>query len=181
MENYNLLVTHHPNQVGLAEKEVRRQIKEAGGTIEKLDSSCVSGVFCVEVSGDAKEIVSNVREEFHEDPGTLTQTFHWMPVDRWVRATVDEMAEAARELAEGIGESERWMMHMHKRRHDMSSEELVLALTEPISKGKVDLRRPDKIIAVEVLGAMAGMSLVTRDQIVDANRLRQLVGAPKIY
>ncbi len=69
---------------------------------------------------------------------------------------------------------------MHKRRHDMTSEELVLALTEPISKGKVDLRRPDKIIAVEVLGGMAGMSLVTREQIIDANRIRQEVGTPMI-
>lgn len=111
----------------------------------------------------------------------LTHTYHWIPVDRWVRATVEDMTEAARELAEGIDENERWMMHMHKRRHDMSSEELVLALTEPISKGKVDLTRPDKIIAVEVLGGMAGMSLVTREEIIDANRLRQQVGVQMIY
>jgi len=51
----------------------------------------------------------------------------------------------------------------------------VLALTDPIKKGKVDLMRPDKIIAVEILGSMAGMALVTRDQIIDANRMRQQI------
>lgn len=181
METYNLLVTYHSNRAGLAEKEVRRRVEEAGGNIDELESSCISGVFCIEVSGDAKQIVSNIREEFHEDPGTLTHTYHWMPVDRWVKASVEDMTEAARELAEGIDENERWMMHMHKRRHDMTSEELVLALTEPISKGKVDLKRPDKVIAVEVLGGMAGMSLVTREQIIDANQLRQKIGVPMIY
>jgi len=85
------------------------------------------------------------------------------------------MTEAVKELAEGIGSDERWMMHMHKRRHGISSEELVLALTDPIKKGKVDLMRPDKIIAVEILGSMAGMALVTRDQIIDANRMRQQI------
>lgn len=181
MENYNLLVTYQPSRTGMAEKEVRRCINEAGESVIELRSSCISGVFCIETSGDAKQIVSAIREELREDPGTLTHTYHWMPVDRWVKATVDDMSEAARELAEGIGVNERWMMHMHKRHHDRSSEELVLALTEPISKGKVDLQRPDKIIAVEVLGAMAGMSLVTRDQIIDANRIRQEVGTQLIY
>lgn len=181
METYNLLVTYHSNRAGLAEREVRRRVEEAGGNIDELESSCISGVFCIEVSGDAKQIVSNIREEFHEDPGTLTHTYHWMPVDRWVKASVEDMTEAARELAEGIDENERWMMHMHKRRHDMTSEELMLALTEPISKGKVDLKRPDKVIAVEVLGGMAGMSLVTREQIIDANQLRQKIGVPMIY
>ena len=181
METYNLLVTYHSNRAGLAEREVRRRVEEAGGSIDELESSCISGVFCIEVSGDAKQIVSNIREEFHEDPGTLTHTYHWMPVDRWVKASVEDMTEAARELAEGIDENERWMMHMHKRRHDMTSEELVLALTEPISKGKVDLKGPDKVIAVEVLGGMAGMSLVTRKQIIDANQLRQKIGVPMIY
>lgn len=181
METYNLLVTYHSNRAGLAEREVRRRVEEAGGSIDELESSCISGVFCIEVSGDAKQIVSNIREEFHEDPGTLTHTYHWMPVDRWVKASVEDMTEAVRELAEGIDENERWMMHMHKRRHDMTSEELVLALTEPISKGKVDLKRPDKVIAVEVLGGMAGMSLVTREQIIDANQLRQKIGVPMIY
>jgi tRNA(Ser,Leu) C12 N-acetylase TAN1 len=180
MENYNLLVTYQPNRAGMAEREVRRCINEAGDRVVELTSSCIRGVFCIETSGDAKQTVSAIREEFREDPGTLTNTFHWIPVDLWVKATLDDMAEAAHELAKGIGENERWMMHMHKRRHDMTSEELVLALTEPISKGKVDLRRPDKIIAVEVLGGMAGMSLVTREQIIDANRIRQEVGTPMI-
>ncbi|KQM11846.1 hypothetical protein AOA80_05750 [Methanomassiliicoccales archaeon RumEn M1] len=181
MENYNLLVTYHPNRAGLAEREIRQRVEDAGGDVDELVSSCINGVMCVRVSDDAKRIVSNIRDEFREDPGVLTHTYHWIPVDRWVRATVEDMTEAARELAEGIDENERWMMHMHKRRHDMSSEELVLALTEPISKGKVDLTRPDKIIAVEVLGGMAGMSLVTREEIIDANRLRQQVGVQMIY
>ncbi|HOK27850.1 MAG TPA: THUMP domain-containing protein [Methanomassiliicoccaceae archaeon] len=181
MEHYNLLVTYHPTRAGLAEKEVRKRVEEAGERVEELVNSCISGVFCVEVSGDVKQLVSDIREEFWEDPGMLTHTFHWMPVDRWVKANVEDMTDAARELSEGIEETERWMMHMHKRRHDMTSEELVLALTEPISKGKVDLRNPDKIIAVEVLGGMAGMSLVTRDQVIDANRMRQEIGIPIVY
>jgi len=56
----------------------------------------------------------------------------------------------------------------------------MLLLTEPILKGKVDLRHPQKIIAVEVLGPMAGVSLLERDEIIDVNQLRLEVGLTQI-
>lgn len=180
MEGYNLLVTYHPNQAGLAEREVRRCVENAGEEVEELESSCVNGVLCARVTGDPKRVVADIHEEFREDPNILAHTYHWVPVERWVKATVEDMTEATRSLAEGIGDDERWMMHMHKRHHAMSSEEMVLALTDPLKKGRVDLKNPQKIIAVEVLGAMAAMALVTPEEIVNTNRMRQEIGLQRM-
>jgi len=180
MEDFNLLVTYHPNQPGLAEREVVNCVENAGEEVEELESSCVNGVLCVRVTGDAKRVVSDIHMEFREDPNILAHTFHWVPVERWVPATVEDMTEVARELAQGIADDERWMMHVHKRRHDMTTEELVLALTDPISKGKVDLRNPEKIILVEVLGPMAAMALITPDEVINANRMRQEIGLQRV-
>jgi tRNA(Ser,Leu) C12 N-acetylase TAN1 len=52
----------------------------------------------------------------------------------------------------------------------------MLTLTEPIQKGKVDLKNPQKIIAVEVLGSMAGVSLLEKEELIDANKMRQEIG-----
>lgn len=68
MENYNLLVTYHPNRAGLAEREIRQRVEDAGGDVDELVSSCINGVMCVRVSDDAKRIVSNIRDEFREAP-----------------------------------------------------------------------------------------------------------------
>jgi tRNA(Ser,Leu) C12 N-acetylase TAN1 len=162
MERYNLLVTFHPNQAGLAEREVRKRIEEAGGQVEDIERSSVDGVFCVKLSGNAKQIVGSLRSDFEEAPEMLTHTFHWVPVDTWVEANDEAMIDAVKSAAEGIDEDETWMMHVHKRHHPKHSEELMLTLTEPIRKGRVDLKRPDKIIAVEVLGSMAAVSLLKR-------------------
>jgi len=175
------LVTYNPPRAGLAEKEVRRCIEGVGEAVEELESSCVNGVFCIQVSGDAKQVVADIRDEFLEEPGTLNHTYHWVPVEKWVQANVEDMTSLAKELSNGIAEDERWMMHMHKRRHDMSSEDLVLALTDPIERGNVDLTNPQKIIVVEILGAMAAMALLTPDQIIDANRIRQRIGLQQMY
>ena len=180
MERYNLLVTFHPQDAGLAEREVRKRIEEAGGQVEDVERSSINGVFCVQVADDAKGIVRTMREEFADAPHMLAHTFHWVPVDRWVEASDEAMLEAVRDAAQGIGDSQRWMMHVHKRHHPASSEELMLTLTDPIVKGKVDLKHPEKIIAVEVLGAMAGISLLERDEIIDVNRMRQEIGLTKL-
>jgi tRNA(Ser,Leu) C12 N-acetylase TAN1 len=176
MERYNLLVTFHPNQAGLAEREVRKRVEDVGGQVEDIERSSIDGVFCVRLAGEAKEIVSALHSEFQETPEMLVHTYHWVPIDVWVEANEDAMIDTVKDLAEGIGENDKWMMHVHKRHHPKHSEELMLTLTGPISKGKVDLKRPEKIIAVEVLGGMAGLSLLAKDQLINVNRLRQEIG-----
>ncbi|MDW5561846.1 MAG: THUMP domain-containing protein [Methanomassiliicoccus sp.] len=176
MENYNLLVTFHPNQSGLAEREVRGRIEEVGGKVEDIERSNVDGVFCVKVSGNAKETVADIRKELHDYPEMLSHTYHWVPVDVWVEADEDKMIDAVNEAAESIGENESWMMHVHKRHHPKHSEELMLTLTDSIQKGRVDLKHPQKVIAVEVLGSMAAISVLNRDEIIDANKIRLEAG-----
>lgn len=179
-EHYNLLVTFQPNRAGLAEKEVRERIDEAGWAVEDVQRSSVNGVFCVRVAGNAKEVVGTIRAELREHPEMLSHTHHWVPVDTWVDANDEDMIDAVNEAAEGIGEHESWMMHMHKRHNPRSSEELVLALTDQIQKGRVDLKRPEKIIAVEILGNRAAISLLERGEIIDLNRLRLEAGLTQI-
>jgi tRNA(Ser,Leu) C12 N-acetylase TAN1 len=180
LERYNLLVTFHPNQAGLAEREVRKRVEEVGGQVEDIERSSIDGVLCVRLEGDAKQIVSSLQSEFQESPEMLAHTYHWVPIDVWVKADEDIMIDAVKDLAQGIGESEKWMMHVHKRHHPKHSEELMLTLTDPIRKGKVDLKHPEKIIAVEVLGSMAGLSLLAKDQLINVNRLRQEIGLTPI-
>lgn len=180
MERYNLLVTFHPNQSGLAEKEIRQRIEDAGGTVEAIEHASVNGVFCVQVAGDAKEIVTAIKSDLRDSPEMMYHTHHWVPVDTWVESSDEAMVEAVNEAARGIGEHESWMMHVHKRHHPKHSEELMLTLTDNIQRGRVDLKHPDKIIAVEVLGSMAAISLLNRDEIIDVNRMRLEVGLTQI-
>lgn len=180
MERFNLLVTFHPNQAELAEREVRKRVEDVGGQVEDIERSSIDGVFCVRLAGDAKQIVSSLHSEFQESPEMLTHTYHWVPIDVWVEADEEVMIDAVKDLAQGIGENEKWMMHVHKRHHPKHSEELMLTLTGPISKGKVDLKHPEKVIVVEVLGGTAGLSLLAKDQLINVNRLRQEIGLTQI-
>lgn len=176
MESINLLVTYHPYQQGLAEREVRRNVEEAGFQLEEMDKTTVQGVMGIRVRGDPKRLVATLRRSFSESPGMFSYTYHWVPIERWVPSTEGSMVEAAKELSEGIGSDERWMLHLHRRHLAKHSDELVKLLTDPIAKGPVDLENPQKILVVEILGDSTGMSVANKDEVLDVNKLRQQIG-----
>jgi tRNA acetyltransferase TAN1 len=180
MYTYNLLVTFHQNQRGHAEQEVRDRMKDLGVFLEKLSLCDVEGVFLVQAGGDAKVLVSQLKRMCKEDPAQFLYTHHWVPIERWVPSNLREMKDAVIEVARGIGRDESWMMHLHKRHVVMHHDELITELTDPINLGRVDLEDPDKIVAVEVLGGMTGLSLLTRHELLDVNKVRVASGAGKV-
>jgi tRNA acetyltransferase TAN1 len=180
MYAYNLLVTFHHNQKGHAEQEVRDRMKDLGVFLERLDLCDVEGVFLAQAGGDAKVLVSQLKRMCHEDPAQFLYTHHWVPIERWVPSNVREMKDAAIELGRGIGMDESWMMHLHKRHFKMHHDDLIIELTDPLNRGRVDLEDPDKIVAVEILGGVAGLSLLTRHEMLDVNKVRVASGAGKV-
>ncbi len=177
---YNLLVTFHGNQKGHSELEVRERMKELGAYVERLETCEVEGVFLILVGGDTKVLVSQLKRLCHEDPVGFQYTHHWVPIERWVPSNKDEIRKNAVEIGKGIGAEESWMMHLHKRHMAEHYDDLISYLTEPLNRGHVDLSDPDRILAVEILGKNTGMSLLTRHELLDVNKVRVESGHGKV-
>lgn len=177
---YNLLVTFHGNQKGHSETEVRERMKELGAHLERLETCEVEGVFLLQVGGDSKVLVSQLKRLCHEDPVGFQYTHHWVPIERWVPSNREVIRKNAVEMGEGIGDDETWMMHLHKRHMPEHYDDLIAYLTEPLNRGRVSLTDPDKILAVEILGKSTGMSLLTRHELLDVNKVRVEAGHGKV-
>ncbi|MCX6650278.1 MAG: THUMP domain-containing protein [Methanomassiliicoccales archaeon] len=177
---YNLLVTFHGNQRGHAEQEIMERMKDLGVYVEKIDLCEVEGVFLLQVGGDAKVLVAQLKRVCDENPSQFIYTYHWVPIERWVPSNKREIIDAATELGRGIGEDETWMMHLHKRHFEEHHDDLIAQLTGPLNRGRVNLEDPDKIVAVEILGRNTGLSLLNRHELLDVNKVRLAAGAGTI-
>lgn len=177
---YNLLVTFHGNQKGHSELEVRERLKDLGTYVERLETCEVEGVFLIQAGGDAKVLVSQLKRLCHEDPVGFQYTHHWVPIERWMDSERRTIRKNAEELGRGIGNDETWMMHLHKRHMADHYDDLISYLTETLNRGRVDLNDPDKILAVEILGKNTGMSLLTRHELLDVNKVRVESGHGKV-
>ena len=91
----------------------------------------------------------------------MEKTHRYIPVDKWVSSKVPDMQKAIKSLVPKIGENEKWKMDLEKRHyHKLDYQELIVKLTEVVDRRKIDLKKPKKIIKVEIIGTNAGISLL---------------------
>lgn len=158
----NLLVTHDSSHAGSARENAEKALKAVKQKARFLKSD-VEGVFKLRV-GNARKVIKGLGK-LKKKKGMLEHTFHWVPIDKWVRADVKSMQKALKSLQKGIKKTEKWKLDLQKRQFEMPSAELVTKLTEVVDKPKVDLDNPQKIIEVQIMGRKAGLALLDKEDI----------------
>jgi len=177
-----MLVTFHHNEKRKAEEEVAKVLRDAGIGLEDMMESIVPGLLYIRVSGDAKRGAGKLRDLALRFPEMFLSTHRWIPIEQWVRSTPESLTSAARMLGERIGEDERWRIDLEKRKYDGGSTlDLVRMLADAIDRGTVDLKDPEKVLMVQVIGEFAGFSLLTPEEMLDVNEMRVMSGLQKVY
>ena len=136
---------------------------------------------------DARKTVKSLLKLCSKKPEFFEKTFHWVPIDKWCKSTVKDMQKVVKKLEKDIKKTEKWKMELNKRHYDKEDTvELILKLTEVVDKPKVDLKKPQKIIKVEIAGNKAGLALLKADEELKGmlskfeSQIREKVGAEKI-
>jgi tRNA(Ser,Leu) C12 N-acetylase TAN1 len=182
MQDYNILVTFHQNEKTKAEQEIADRIKDAGLTLEDMMESSVAGLLMVRVLENSKEAVKKLRGFAFRFPELFRYTHHWTPIEEWVSSEPEVMVSAARNFGDRIREGDTWRLDLEKRHYaGGSSLDLIKMLTEPINRGTVDLTDPELILKVEIVGGFAGFSLVDKEELLDVNDIRGIIGLSQIY
>ncbi len=81
-----------------------------------------------------------------------------------MRTDLGEIERTVTELASKIKENESFRVTVEKRFTDTSTKDIIEAAAANIER-KVDLSSPDKIILIEVVGGLTGISIIRPEQI----------------
>jgi tRNA acetyltransferase TAN1 len=156
----NLIVTYDPTHENKAREEVE-QLLEDKPTF--LDSE-FEGVFLLHTKEDAKKITKHLTEVCSNEPYKFKYTSRWIPVENWCAPTEEELGALVKEMNEKIGATETWKIDIVKRGSESSTSKLVGKLTEHVTRPHVDLKNPEKIIKIEIIGDRAAIALLKRDE-----------------
>ena len=129
-----------------------------------VDKSGIRGLVVAKTSLNPVEVIEKFRAVLQERPYEFRYALRILPVERVVPTDLDEIKRAALELAEGIGENESFRVTVEKRFTSLHSRDFIEAAAADITR-KADLENPDKILLIEVLGGVTGMSLVKPDAV----------------
>lgn len=160
MAEANLLVTFDPVHQESAKTEIQALLKEVGqeGKILKAEEG-LAEVLVKDARAVIKKLATLSSDKFN-------YSFYWWPVDVWCKAEIKEMQTYIKKLQEGIKPKEKWKMDLTKRKTTKEwPKDIIIKLTDVVDKPNVDLKNPDKIIKVEIIGNKAALSLLTKNEL----------------
>lgn len=169
---FNLIVTTARGQENLAAIELEDLLRFLGDESPQISTTSVAGLITARTSLDPFEVVERIKKIMEEEPWRIGSLMRIIPVEEVVDSNVDEIARAVEKLASKIPEDQSFRITIEKRHTQLASSEIIEAAAKNVER-KVDLKNPDWIVLIEIIGAYAGVSVLRPSQILSLAKLRR--------
>ena len=143
--------------------ELQRLLSMVGAGEVRAWESGVNGLIYGYSELDPMVAVERLRSLLREKPWEFNLLRRVIPVERLVESEIESIKSICEELVKGIGAGETFRVTVEKRHSNLSSREIISSIADLVTS-RVSLERPDKIILVEIVGEMTGLSLLKGDR-----------------
>ena len=168
----NLIVTCARNLEGEAEEEIIDILDELGDPDVKISISNMSGIITVQTKLDPIEVVRKMKEILLDEPWSIRYCLRVIPIQKIVETNLEKIEEGICSISDKIEDDESYRILIEKRNSDISSKEIITNIANQI-KNKVSLDFPDKIILIEILGIITGISLIKKSDILSLEKTKR--------
>ncbi len=169
--DFNLLVSCFQTAERWAKGEIINVLRMLGDEKPFVKRTPARGIIGVRTTLEPRRVTKELRSLLQQNPLLFRGTSKYVPVDIWTYSDIESLKEAVVRLRERIKVGEKWRMTVEKRRYTQyHTIELIEMLAELISE-KVDLKKPDKILRVDIMGEYAALSVLAPDEIFSSTKL----------
>jgi tRNA acetyltransferase TAN1 len=165
INGFNLLATTSRGNERSMTNEILYLLKQELGDAEaQAAKTKIRGLIVAKTTLDPCSVIEKFRVILKERPYEFRYALRILPIEKVVPTDLEEIKKATAVLAEKIGEEESFRVTVEKRFTTIHTIDLIEAAAGDI-KRKANLENPDKILLIEVLGALTGLSLVKPNDI----------------
>ncbi|MEM2896830.1 MAG: THUMP domain-containing protein [Candidatus Bathyarchaeia archaeon] len=158
-KDFNLLISTSRGNERNACSETWYLLGELGDKDAKVDITPVIGLIVARTSLNPLEVIDKLKSVLKERPWEFRYILKVVPIEIVIPAKLEELKEMSSSLVERIGKDEKFRVTIEKRHSSISSMDAIKAIAEDIDR-EVDLKNPDKIVLVEIIGNLAGVSVI---------------------
>lgn len=156
--------------------EIRYLLHEIGDPNPDARETGIPGLVIAKTTMDPFEAVRKLRALAEERPWEFRYTLKVIPIEVVVDTDFNKIVEAAQELANTkIKQDESYRVTINKRFTTIDRRELIEAIAAGINR-KVNLEHPDRIVEVEILGRITGISVLNPEDILSIAKLKRRLG-----
>ncbi|MCW4044741.1 MAG: THUMP domain-containing protein [Candidatus Bathyarchaeota archaeon] len=159
LSDFNLLATTMRGNERQMCYELAYLLKAIGDPTPEVGKTGIRGVIVGKTALNPVEAIEKFRSVLQERPYEFRYALRILPIQKVIRTDLEEVKRLATELAAEIGENETFRVTVEKRFTNIHSREFIEAAATCIQR-KADLDNPDKILLIEVVGGLTGMSLI---------------------
>jgi len=164
LRDFNLLATTMRGMENNACSELWYLLEETGDSAPNVEKTGVSGLIAAKTALNPFEVIDKLRNILHERPYEFRYTLRIIPIEKVVRTDLGEIQRVATELSKKIGEKETFRVTVEKRFTNTPTQDIVETAAANIER-EVNLKNPDKILLIEVVGGLTGISIIKPDEI----------------
>ena len=168
----NLIVTCARHLEGDTEDELIDILGELGDSDIKISVSSMSGIITAETKLDPIQVVRKMKEMLLDEPWSIRYCLRVIPIERVIETGIEEIEKTISSMSSQIEEKESYRILIEKRNSDISSKEVITKVANKI-KNKVSLDFPDKIILIEILGIITGISIIKKSDILSIEKTKR--------
>jgi len=160
INDFNILATTSRGNERPMCNELLYLLKDQLGDAQAETSKTkIRGLIVGRTSLDPLDAIEKLRVILKERSYEFRYALRIVPIQRVVSTDLDEIKRVTQELATQIAENESFRVTVEKRFTALHSKDIIDAATSDITR-KANLENPDKILQIEVLGALTGISLL---------------------
>jgi tRNA acetyltransferase TAN1 len=168
----NLIVTCARHLEEETEEELRDILDELGDSEIEVSISDMSGILTAQTKLEPIEVVKKMKEILLDQPWSIRYCLRIIPIQSVIETKIEVIERAISNISNQILEGETYRILIEKRNSDISSKEIITKIAHEI-KNKVSLDFPDKIILIEVLGGMTGISILKEEDILSIEKTKR--------
>jgi len=132
----------------------------------------MSGILTAQTKLEPIKVVKKMKEILLDQPWSIRYCLRIIPIQSVIETKIEVIERAISNISNQILDGETYRILIEKRNSDISSKEIITKIAHEI-KNKVSLDFPDKIILIEVLGGMTGISILKEEDILSIEKTKR--------
>ena len=173
LKDFNLLVSTSRGNERNTCSEMWYLLGEAGDRTAVVERTQVIGLVVARTRIDPVSAVDKLRSLLLERPWEFRYALKVTPITGTVTSDLQGIEDFAAKSAESLKKDEKYRITVEKRRTSISGRALIEAIAKRIDR-EVDLDEPDKIVLIQILGEVTGVSVIPPDKILSVEREKRL-------
>jgi tRNA acetyltransferase TAN1 len=171
LHDFNLLITTTRRNEINACQETWYLLNQIGDPDPKTDTTPIRGVITAKTMLPPQQAIQELRTFLREHPREFNYTLRIVPIQRITRTDLHEIEQTATELAQHLRPDETFRITVEKRFTNTPTKAIIEAAAKNI-QNKVNLTSPDRVIIIEVIGKITGMSILKPTDIMSTAKER---------